>query len=153
MQPLTSAGTCGLGKGKEEINDCTINQKVPDKLSGQIQVYVTAPCTQTSGDREWFVQCFTPHSPQLPKASFTGEKLTKDTGVDPVSAQISVKLSATDRGKTCRTEVQEENVKSTCGLIDWGCGVGGSWSPNILKSAFNCSTNTAVQCFCMLICQ
>lgn len=39
--------------------------------------------------------------------------LTKDTGVDPVSAQISVKLSAADRGKTCNTEAQERNAKST----------------------------------------
>jgi len=66
---------CGLEKKKEKINDCTFNQKVPGKLLGQIQVCVTALCVETSGDREWFVQCLIPHSPQLPKASFTGEKL------------------------------------------------------------------------------
>lgn len=75
VQTLISAGTCGLGKEKEEINDCTINQEVPDKFSGQIKVCVITLPTQTSGDREWLVQCFTPHSRQLPKASFTGEEL------------------------------------------------------------------------------
>jgi len=59
------------------------------------------------------------------QASLGKNCLTKDTGVDPVSAQISVKLSAADRGKTYKTEAQGENAKSTCGLIDWGGGVGG----------------------------
>lgn len=95
----------------------------------------------------------TAHSSQR-QASLRKSSLTKETGFDPVSAQISVKLSAADRGKTRKTEAREENAKSTCGLIDWGGGLGGLWTFNILKPPLNCSTNTAVQCFCIvLICQ
>lgn len=32
-------------------------------------------CAHKPVETEWFVQGFTPHSPQLPKASFTGQNL------------------------------------------------------------------------------
>lgn len=157
MEARVSAGTCELGKEKEEINDYTINQKVPDKLSGQLQVCVIALCTQTRRDWEWFVQRLTPHSPQLPEAGFTGEKLF-DKG------HRSWPWFSTDFCETIcssqRKNMQDRSPGGECKVNMWvnwlegvGGGVGGLWSPNIIKPALNCSTNTAVLCFCTLICQ
>lgn len=55
----------------------------------------------------------TAHSSQR-QTSLGKSCLTKDTGVDPVSAQISAKLSAVDRRKTCkqkpRRRMQSQHV-------------------------------------------
>lgn len=104
VQSLVSAGKCGLGKEKEEVNHhCTIKKKkVPDKPSGQIQDSVTDLCTQTSGDR---VVCALFHYPQpkLPKACFTQEELFDQGHRGWPCFNTDFCETICSRGKTCKT--------------------------------------------------
>jgi len=61
--------------------------------------------------------------PTVPKSKpLWGRTVRQRTWVDPISARISLKISAADRGKTCKSKVLEGNAKSTCGFIDWKVG-------------------------------
>lgn len=128
VQSLVSAGKCGLGKEKEEVNHhCTIKKKrCQTSLQGKYKT-VWQICAHKPVETEWFVHCFTTHSPSSQRhASLRKSCLTKDTEVDLVSTQISVKLSAAEE----RHARQEKNAKSICGLI-------GGWSESVMKSQYS----------------